>query len=107
VDLCKKVIGNIGLVLEKTDSCSSDDTKTTVYCLYITNYSKKRVTGKIIMDIVPPAEIYPGDDIMMSVKPEGTISTEFKIVKPVNSEKPALIITIQPDEGSEITARFE
>jgi len=107
VDLCKKTIGKIGLVLEKTDSYSSDDTETTVFCLYITNYSEKRITGKIILRTVPPVAILPGDDIMMSVKPEGTISMEFKAVKPVDSETPGLLVIIQPDEGNEITARFE
>jgi len=107
VNLYKKIIGNFGIALEKTGSFSSDDAETAVYCLYVTNYSKERITGKIILETVPSAEIYPGDNIMMSVKPECTISTEFTVTRPIVSEKAELLITIQPDEVSGITARFE
>jgi len=107
VNVYKKIIGNIGLVLEETGSFSSDNTETSVYCLYVTNYSKERITGKIVLGTNPAAEIYPGDNIMMSVKPEGTVTTEFNVTRPIISNKPELLISIQPDEGNEINARFE
>lgn len=107
MNLCKKIIGNIGIFLERTDCFSSDDIETTVYCLYITNYSKKRITGKIMLETFPPTDVCPEDNIMISVKPEGTVSTEFKAARPIASQKPAFLVTFQPDEGSKITARFE
>jgi hypothetical protein len=107
VNVYKKIIDGIGLLLEKTGSFSSDNTETTVYCLYVTNYLEKRIIGKIILGTIPAEEIYPGDSIMISVKPEGTITTEFNVTRPIASEKPELLITIQPDEGSKLTVRFE
>ncbi|MGE5613295.1 MAG: protein-L-isoaspartate(D-aspartate) O-methyltransferase [Bacillota bacterium] len=70
--------GGFDFRLEEIDSCRTGKGLSKSFCLHITNNTDRRVDGRLVLTAPSGWKISPGSDILMAVKPDGTICAEFE-----------------------------
>lgn len=73
--------GGFDFRLEELDSYCTGKRLSRSFCLHITNNTDRRVDGRLILAASSGWEISPGSDILMAIKPDGTICAEFETYK--------------------------
>jgi protein-L-isoaspartate(D-aspartate) O-methyltransferase len=99
--------------LEELDSDYTGKRLSRSFCLHITNNTDRRVDGRLVLAASGGWEISPGSDILLAIKPDGTICAEFETCTEKGYEDSFILNArfettggVQPDVSFDIPGSF-